>query len=141
MPAWPSLSTRKKLLSAAPTPELAYDLSRLQALARGRDEFVWKIIHSFLRHIPESMAQVAPLVATQQWEALAKVVHHIKPSLELLLVPHVAEPLRILGHAASADAAQLDEAVTQLAAAVERTCATLPKELPPTELAQWLAQA
>jgi signal transduction histidine kinase/CheY-like chemotaxis protein/HPt (histidine-containing phosphotransfer) domain-containing protein len=132
--------TLVQLLTAVPTPAPAYDLSRLLALARGRDEFVWKIIHSFLRHIPESMAQVAPLVATQQWEALAKVVHHIKPSLELLLVPQVAEPLHILGHAATADAAQLDAAVTQLEAAVKHTCAMLPQELPPAEQAPWLAQ-
>jgi hypothetical protein len=80
-------------------------------------------------------------VATQQWEALAKVIHHIKPSLELLLVPQVAEPLQVLGHAATADAAQLDKAVTQLDAAIKHTCALLPQELPPAELAQWLAQA
>ncbi|MGI4820786.1 MAG: ATP-binding protein [Janthinobacterium lividum] len=133
--------TLVQLLSAAPTPAPAYDLSRLHALARGRDEFVWKIIHSFLRHIPESMAQVAPLVATQQWDALAKVIHHIKPSLELLLVPQVAEQLHLLSHAATADAAQLDEAVTQLDATIKHTCALLPHELPPAELAQWLAEA
>jgi PAS domain S-box-containing protein len=133
--------TLVQLLSAAPTPAPAYDLSKLRALARGRDEFVWKIIHSFMRHIPESMAQVEPLVATQQWDALAKVIHHIKPSLELLLVPQVAEPLSILGHAATATPEQLDEAVAHLAAAVKHTCATLPQELPPAELAQWLAQA
>jgi PAS domain S-box-containing protein len=128
--------TLVQLLSAAPPPTPPYDLSKLRALARGRDEFVWKIIHSFLRHIPESTAQVAPLVAAQQWDALAKVIHHIKPSLELLLVPQVADSLSILSHAATATPTQLNEAAAQLAAAVQHTCAILPQELPPAELAQ-----
>jgi len=116
-------------LLPAPAPTPAYDLSKLRTLARGREEFVVKIIHSFLRNIPDSLAQLRAAVEAGHWEEAAKITHHIKPSLESVGVPHVAEAVRQLEAAAPADYAHLPAAAALLASHVQRALAELPREL------------
>jgi PAS domain S-box-containing protein len=120
------------LVQLLPNPAAgsAYDLTRLRALARGREEFVLKIIHSFLRNIPESLAQLRAAAAASNWDEAAKITHHIKPSLESLGVHHVAEAVRQLEAAAVADYPRLPTAAAQLAAQVQRVLTELPRELP-----------
>ncbi len=113
------------LLPAAP----AYDLTKLRTLARGREEFVVKIIRSFLQNMPGSLAELARLAAAGQWEAAAKTVHHIKPSLESLGIQEVAEAVQLLEKAESTTRAQLPAAAAQLTAQVQRALHSLPKEL------------
>ena len=107
-----------------------YDLTRLRALARGHEEFVLKIIRSFLRNIPESLAQLRAAAAAGHWDEAAKITHHIKPSLESLGVHHVADAVRQLETAAVADYPRLPTAAAHLAAQVQRVLTELPRELP-----------
>ncbi|HET9505516.1 MAG TPA: ATP-binding protein [Hymenobacter sp.] len=113
------------LLPAAP----AYDLTKLRTLARGREEFVVKIIRSFLQNMPASLAELARLAAAGQWEAAAKTVHHIKPSLESLGIQEVSEAVQLLEKATPTTHAQLPAAAAQLTAQVQRALHLLPKEL------------
>ncbi|MEJ7664851.1 MAG: ATP-binding protein [Hymenobacter sp.] len=75
--------TLVRLLPPAPTPA-SYDLTRLRTLARGREEFVAKIIRSFLHNMPGSLTQLAAAADLGRWDEAASIVHHIKPSLESL---------------------------------------------------------
>jgi PAS domain S-box-containing protein len=117
-------------LLPAPAATPAYDLSKLRTLARGREEFVVKIIHSFLRNIPDSLAQLRAAVEAGHWDEAAKITHHIKPSLESVGVPHVAEAVRQLEAAAPADYPHLPAAAALLASHVQRALTELPRELP-----------
>jgi PAS domain S-box-containing protein len=117
-------------LLPSPSTAPAYDLTRLRALARGREEFVLKIIRSFLRNIPESLAQLRAAAATGNWDEAAKITHHIKPSLESVGVHHVADAVRQLETAAVDDYPRLPTAAAQLAAQVQRVLTELPCELP-----------
>ncbi|QKG55731.1 response regulator [Hymenobacter sp. BRD128] len=112
----------------APAPAQAYDLSKLRTLARGREEFVVKIIHSFLRNIPDSLAQLRTAAAAGRWDDAAKITHHIKPSLESVGVPGVANA--VLQLEAAADLLHLPAAAAHLASQVQRALAALPQELP-----------
>ncbi|MDJ0364592.1 ATP-binding protein [Hymenobacter sp. H14-R3] len=113
-----------------PATAAAYDLTRLRALARGREEFVLKIIDSFLRNIPESLNQLRAAAAAGNWDEAAKITHHIKPSLESVGVHYVADAVRQLETAAVADYSRLPTAAAQLAAQVQRVLTELPRELP-----------
>jgi signal transduction histidine kinase/DNA-binding NarL/FixJ family response regulator len=113
------------LLPAAP----AYDLTKLRTLARGREAFVVKIIRSFLQNMPASLAELAQLAAASQWDAVAKTVHHIKPSLESLGIQEVAEAVQLLEKAEPATYAQLPAAAAQLTTQVQRALHLLPQEL------------
>jgi signal transduction histidine kinase/DNA-binding NarL/FixJ family response regulator len=112
-----------------PAPALVYDLTKLRTLARGREAFVVKIIRSFLQNMPGSLAQLATAAAAAQWPEAAKIVHHIKPSLESLGIREVTAAVELLEAAAPADLPRLPAAVAQLTDQVQRALATLPQEL------------
>jgi len=112
----------------APAP--AYDLTKLRALARGREEFVLKIVRSFLHNMPNSLAELHAAATTQQWTTVAKIVHHIKPSLESLGVRDVTAAVEQLESTRSAEYNQLPAAVAQLMAQTQRALDALPRELP-----------
>ncbi len=115
------------LPAAAAAP--SYDLTKLRALARGREEFVVKIIRSFLRNIPDSLANLRAAASIGNWDEVAKITHHIKPSLESVGVPHVAEAVQQLEAALPTDYPHLPTAAAHLATQVQLALAQLPREL------------
>ena len=110
-------------------PALPYDLGRLRTLSRGREEFVQKIIRSFLQNIPASLAQLTTAAQGHDWVEVAKVVHHIKPSLESLGVLQVAGYVEQLEQNPPADPTHLPAALAKLVAQVQLTLDALPREL------------
>jgi PAS domain S-box-containing protein len=119
------------LVQVLPAPAAApgYDLTKLRTLARGREEFVVKIIRSFLRNIPDSLANLRIAAALGNWDEAAKITHHIKPSLESVGVPHVAAAVQQLETALPADYPHLPAAAAHLATQVQLALAQLPREL------------
>jgi signal transduction histidine kinase/DNA-binding NarL/FixJ family response regulator len=117
------------LVRVLPLPSPAYDLTKLRAMARGRDAFVVKIIRSFLQNMPSSLAELATAAAAAQWPEAAKIVHHIKPSLESLGIREVEAAVLLLEQAQPAAYPLLPSAVMQLTAQVQQALDTLPKEL------------
>jgi signal transduction histidine kinase/DNA-binding NarL/FixJ family response regulator len=117
------------LVRVLPTPAPAYDLTKLRALARGREAFVVKIIRSFLQNMPGSMTELVAATAVGQWPEAAKIVHHIKPSLESLGIREVEAAVLLLEQAQPAAYALLPAAVMQLTTQVQRALDTLPQEL------------
>lgn len=119
------------LVQLLPTPASmpGYDLTKLRALARGREEFVVKIIRSFLRNIPDSLANLRAAAAIGSWDEVAKITHHIKPSLESVGVPRVAEAVQQLEAALPADYPHLPAAAAHLATQVQLALDQLPREL------------
>ncbi|MGI4863661.1 MAG: ATP-binding protein [Janthinobacterium lividum] len=107
----------------------AYDLTKLRTLARGREEFVVKIIRSFLQNMPASLSQLTAQTAAGHWAEVAKTVHHIKPSLESLGIQEVGEAVQLLEKSEPASYAQLPTAVAQLKTQVQRALDALPQEL------------
>jgi signal transduction histidine kinase/DNA-binding NarL/FixJ family response regulator len=117
------------LVRVLPLPTPAYDLTKLRAMARGRDAFVIKIIRSFLQNMPGSLAELATATAAAQWTEAAKIVHHIKPSLESLGIREVEAAVLLLEQAQPAAYPLLPSAVMQLTAQVQQALDTLPREL------------
>ena len=117
------------LVRVLPPPTPAYDLTKLRTLARGREAFVVKIVRSFLQNMPGSMAELAAATAAARWTDAAKIVHHIKPSLESLGIRDVEAAVLLLEQAQPAAYALLPAAVMQLTAQVQQALATLPQEL------------
>jgi signal transduction histidine kinase/ActR/RegA family two-component response regulator/HPt (histidine-containing phosphotransfer) domain-containing protein len=112
-----------------PLAPTAYDLTKLRALARGREAFVVKIIRSFLHNIPGSLSELATAARASHWPEAAKIVHHIKPSLESLGIQEVTAAVLLLEHPTPKNHPLLPAAVAQLTAQVQRALATLPQEL------------
>lgn len=121
--------TLVRLLPSTPAAAGSYDLTKLRAMARGREEFVHKIVRSFLQNMPGSLTELTAAASVGNWAEAAKIVHHIKPSLESLGVRAVAAAVRQLEEARPADYGQLPTAVAQLVAQVQCALASLPSEL------------
>ena len=119
----------RTLLRVLPTPR-SFDLTRLRQLARGREEFVVKIIRSFLRNIPGSLAALRQAMDSADWVEAAKITHHIKPSLESLGIVGVADAVRLLEAAPPDRHATLRAAALRLLVQGELALAELPHELP-----------
>jgi len=107
----------------------SYDLTRLHQMARGREDFVLKIIQSFLRNMPGSLANLRVAMDSTNWNEVAKITHHIKPSLESLGVVGVADDVRLLEGAPLDNQAALRAAATRLLAQVQQALLELPDEL------------
>jgi CheY-like chemotaxis protein len=118
----------RTLLRLLPTPR-SFDLTRLRQMARGREEFVVKIIRSFLRNIPDSLAALRQAMDSANWAEAAKITHHIKPSLESLGIVGVADAVRLLEAAPPDSAAPLRAAALRLLTQGELALAELPGEL------------
>jgi HPt (histidine-containing phosphotransfer) domain-containing protein len=119
-------------LRLIPRETLPYDLTKLRAMAHGREAFVTKIIRSFLANTPTSLLQLQEAAAAGQWARVAELTHHIKPNLAALGVAGVAQAVAILEKAPGATHSTAERAalVAQLVALVSRVLAVLPAELP-----------
>ncbi|MCC3155424.1 PAS domain-containing protein [Hymenobacter sp. BT770] len=119
-------------LRTAPRTTLPYDLTKLRAMAHGREAFVTKIIRSFLANTPASMHQMQDAASAGQWGKVAELTHHVKPNLAALGVVGVASVVAILEKAPHPGQATAERTalVTQLVASVNRALAALPAELP-----------
>ncbi|WP_426490203.1 ATP-binding protein [Hymenobacter sp. 102] len=123
----------KLMGSGALSVPTTYDLTKLRALAHGRESFVLKIIRSFLSNVPGSLLQLEAAAASGDWEQVAAIVHHIKPGVESLGVRDVAAVMQQLEQhipAANAEAGPSHAAVARLVAQLKRAVQELPRELP-----------
>ncbi|QWG03845.1 Hpt domain-containing protein [Flammeovirga yaeyamensis] len=68
-----------------------YDLTQLQALSRGDDSFVTKMIDSFLTNLNEGIEEINEAVSYNDWATIAKVAHRLKPSFQILGVNSLSE--------------------------------------------------
>ena len=119
--------TLARLLLPAPAAA-SYDLTRLRALALGHEEFVGKIIRSFLHNMPGSLTQLAAAAGLGRWDEAARIVHHIKPSLESLGISQVAGAVQQLEAATPASYPHLPAAAAHLVAQVRRALSELAGE-------------
>ena len=129
----------QKMEALLPAPVLAapaYSLAPLRAMAKGREEFVHKIVRSFLANMPNSLVQLKAAGAAANWPEVGRLAHHIKPNLHTLGVCDVGSALEVLVRLHSAEPAAgpdtptvLREALVQLVAGVERALAGLSAEL------------
>lgn len=73
-----------------------YNLTQLQEAAHGSENFVRKILTTFLQHTPPALEQLRAAAAVTNWTTAGEVAHRLKPTLKLLAVTAVEEPVRLL---------------------------------------------
>ncbi|UOR04726.1 PAS domain-containing protein [Hymenobacter aerilatus] len=115
---------------SAPTAPL-YHLGQLQEAAHGSENFVRKILATFLQHTPPALEQLEAAATVSDWTTAAEIAHRLKPTLKLLAVTTTEESVRLLEsypHASPAD--RPAEATLQAATAtLLDTTATVVAEL------------
>jgi len=73
-----------------------YDLTQLQEAAHGSENFVRKILATFIQHTPPALEQLCAAAAVADWSTVGEVAHRLKPTLKLLAVATVGEAVHLL---------------------------------------------
>ena len=118
----------------APAPEAAplYDLSGIRRLAHGNEAFVKRLVHLFIRTTPPCVRELEEHLAAQNWPKLSTTAHHLKSSLDGMLVRSLHGVIRQLeaSHPAPPDGAALAPLVQQVRQVTEAVIGQLEREFP-----------
>jgi len=58
-----------------------YNLSKLDEMSRGNQDFVQKMLHLFVDTVPDSLNKMNEMLNNEDIEGVKKIIHRIKPSL------------------------------------------------------------
>ncbi len=73
-----------------------FDLTRLQEISRGNNDFVKKMIGLFLQQVPLSIQEIRELAHKGEFEKMRSIAHRIKPSIDNLRILSVAPQIRVI---------------------------------------------
>jgi PAS domain S-box-containing protein len=76
--------------------EKLYDLSILNNLSRGNDEFVLKMLAIFIDQTKETLEKAEKALAVDDLPELGRLIHKIKPSVESLGISLIRKEIKIL---------------------------------------------
>lgn len=60
------------------------DLAYLQKMSNNNQKFIDEMLSAFVSSIPKGIEEINSFAESQEWEALARAVHKLKPSLTLM---------------------------------------------------------
>lgn len=121
----------RALVKHAPTTSrtggMLVDLSYLQRVSGSNETFMSEMVTTFLNTIPKSIIEIRSNVDSRDWQALARSIHKIKPSLSLMGLSQARETAARIEHDAREElnietlvpealalCAQLESAMTEL---------------------------
>ena len=83
--------------NAAPVPassEKLYDLSMVESIAGGDSVFIKKMVQIFLDTIPPSIDQLNDELQKQDWDALSKLAHKMKSTIDSMGIVSLKDVIR-----------------------------------------------
>lgn len=90
-----------------PVHDKLYDLSYVERLARGRNDVLVKLMHTFITTVPAAASELKSAFYANDFEKLRSIIHKIKPVLSVYAVVSVEkdlERIKQLAEAGLADA-------------------------------------
>ncbi|MDO7884590.1 ATP-binding protein [Hymenobacter cheonanensis] len=124
----------RQLSAYQAAPPVGLDLTYLRAQAQGNQGLITKIINAFVRSTPPLLHELRAAAAASQWEDVARLAHHLRSTIQVLGIQHVAGCLAALqpplpaGPGAAATA--FGQAAQQLADHLEAVVQALTTHLP-----------
>jgi CheY-like chemotaxis protein len=76
--------------------EKLYDLSMVQSIAGGDETFIKKMVQIFLDTIPPSVDQLKDELQQQNWDALSKLAHKMKSTIDSMGISRLKEVIRTI---------------------------------------------
>lgn len=73
-----------------------YDLSMVQAIAGGDTGFINKMVQIFLDTMPPSVTQLQHELQSQNWDALSKLAHKMKSTIDSMGIASLKEVIRTI---------------------------------------------
>ncbi|OUJ72827.1 PAS domain-containing protein [Hymenobacter crusticola] len=87
--------------TAAQQPTPLFNLADVHRMAHGKSSFVLRILDSFLTHTPTELTNFQQAVAADDWKVIGQIAHRLKPTLKMLQVHQLTEPVLTLQDAAA----------------------------------------
>lgn len=81
-------------MAASNTSEKLYDLSMVESIAGGDDSFTKRMVQIFLESMPPSVNQMQQELKVQNWDALSKLAHKIKSTIDSMGILKLKEVVR-----------------------------------------------
>ncbi|RYF93993.1 MAG: response regulator [Chitinophagaceae bacterium] len=81
-------------LVAMEKEEKLYNLSMVEAISGGDQDFVKRMLQLFLDTMPESLREMKVCVNDQRWEALGKLAHKLKSTIDSMGIVHLKQVVR-----------------------------------------------
>lgn len=85
--------TAPAVVGSAPSEKL-YDLSMVQAIAGGDAGFIKKMVQIFLDTMPPSVVQLQNELQLQNWDALSKLAHKMKSTIDSMGIASLKDVIR-----------------------------------------------
>jgi HPt (histidine-containing phosphotransfer) domain-containing protein len=94
---------------------MAYcDLTDLKEMAMGNDEFVEKMVRVFLESTKESLDQLLQAFEEGNFDRVSALAHKIKPSIDMMGIKDLHEPIRTIEKNAKESGEQLPTLLPKL---------------------------
>lgn len=71
-----------------------YDLSQIETIARGSQDFIQKMLSLFIEQVPNSVKELFHAYADEDFEKLSDIAHRIKPALDNMGIVSLKEEIR-----------------------------------------------
>jgi len=71
-----------------------YDLSMIEQIAHGNQDFIKKMINMFIDTMPTAIAEMKDHQENGNWPALGAVAHKVKPTIDTLGITSLKEDVR-----------------------------------------------
>ncbi|OYU55467.1 MAG: hypothetical protein CFE25_11100 [Chitinophagaceae bacterium BSSC1] len=71
-----------ELLTSQTGDGLLYDLTMVRQIGKGNPDFIGKMVALFLDQLPNDIVKLKEYADKDEWEALSKLAHRMKPSIE-----------------------------------------------------------
>ncbi len=91
-----------------------YDLSMIEQIAHGNQDFIKKMINMFIDTMPTAIAEMKDHLENANWPALGAVAHKVKPTIDTMGIASLKEDVRSLEKYGK-DMTNLDEVPSMLA--------------------------
>jgi PAS domain S-box-containing protein len=122
------LEVLAKLLIVPDTARKPYDLSRYQTSAEDNPEFLKEIVSIFVDLIPGQVQEMKVAAEKDDYAAIKRVAHKIKPNLLMFGVENGKDNIMFLNYFEESDAGQigeLDKRISELEQTVQLVCEEL----------------
>lgn len=87
-----------KVQAAPPTQEKLYNLSAIQSISGGDEAFVKRMVVLFTDIMPVSLKEMQQHVEQQNWEAVSKLAHKLKSTIDSMGIVSLKDDIRVIEH-------------------------------------------
>ncbi|MDX5346508.1 MAG: Hpt domain-containing protein [Hymenobacteraceae bacterium] len=114
-----------------------YDLTLLEKMSRGNQQFMLRMLILFMETVPPSVQQMQESFRLAEWQELSKQAHKLKSTLDTMGIASLKEPIRKIENDAKnmdnpvhlqAELQQLDQVVKKVLTQIDEQINLLNQE-------------